>query len=93
MARGLRGEYPWLRVTTFVVGPTMSEFADQWDMDLAVEMMGRWSVEGYPAGAAVTVEHMADQVILVLASGARIDEILVMPDPADAVPPDLTLGS
>jgi NAD(P)-dependent dehydrogenase (short-subunit alcohol dehydrogenase family) len=90
MARGLRGEYPWLRVTTFVVGPTMSEFADQWDQELAIEMFGRWSVEGYPAGAAVTVEHMADQVLLVLASGARIDEILVMPDPADAVPPDLS---
>jgi NAD(P)-dependent dehydrogenase (short-subunit alcohol dehydrogenase family) len=85
MARGLRGEYPWLRVTTFVVGPTMSEFADQWDPDLTMEMFGRWAVEGYPAGAAVTVEHMADQVLLVLASGARIDEILVMPDPSDAI--------
>jgi hypothetical protein len=48
-------------------------------------MFGRWSVEGYPAGAAVTVEHMADQVLMVLASGARIDEILVMPDPSDAI--------
>jgi NAD(P)-dependent dehydrogenase (short-subunit alcohol dehydrogenase family) len=85
MARGLRGEYPGLRVTTFVVGPTMSEFADQWDQDLALEMFGRWSVEGYPAGAAVTVEHMADQVLMVLASRARIDEILVMPDPSDAI--------
>jgi NAD(P)-dependent dehydrogenase (short-subunit alcohol dehydrogenase family) len=92
MARGLRGEYPWLRVTTFVVGPTMSEFADQWDQALAIEMMERWAVEGYPAGAAVTVEHMAGQVIRVLASGARIDEILIMPDPFDAVPPGAAPG-
>jgi NAD(P)-dependent dehydrogenase (short-subunit alcohol dehydrogenase family) len=80
MARGLRGEYPWLRVTTFVVGPTMSEFADKWDPKLTEEMFARWAVEGYPSGAAMTIEDMADQVLRVLASGARIEEILVMPD-------------
>ncbi|MHB1709985.1 MAG: SDR family oxidoreductase [Acidimicrobiales bacterium] len=81
LARGLRAEYPWLRVTTFMVGPTLSEFADSWDPELAGEMFSRWSAEGYPAGAAMEIEDMADQVLGVLASGARIDEILVMPDP------------
>jgi len=81
MARGLRNEYPWLRLTTFVVGPTMSEFADDWDPDLAVEMFTRWSAEGYPAATGMEVNDMADQVLLVLSSGARIDEILVVPDP------------
>ncbi len=33
LARGLRAEYPWLRVTTFVVGPTITGFADDWDAD------------------------------------------------------------
>ncbi|MHB1583266.1 MAG: SDR family oxidoreductase [Acidimicrobiales bacterium] len=80
MARGLRNEYPWLRVTTFIVGPTMTEFADGWDMDLAIEMHGRWTTEGYPANAALPVEEMAAQVVAVLASPARVEEVLVMPD-------------
>lgn len=87
MARGLRNEYPWLRVTTFVVGPTLSEFADSWDQDLAVEMFTRWMAEGYSAGAAVMeIDDMADQVLGVLASGARIEDIHVMPDPGPIGP-------
>jgi NADP-dependent 3-hydroxy acid dehydrogenase YdfG len=79
-ARGLRNEYPWLRVTTFIVGPTMSDFANEWDPDLAMTMFGRWGTEGYPMGWPMTVEDMAAQVVLVLSSGARIEEVLVMPD-------------
>jgi len=84
MARGLRNEYPWLRLTTFIVGPTMTEFADSWDPELAGEMFSRWSVEGYPCGMAMTVDEMADQILRVVACGARVDEILVMPDPVPA---------
>jgi len=80
-ARGLRNEYPWLRVTTFVVGPTVSEFANEWDPELAVAMFGRWSAEGYPAGLAMATGDMADQIVRVLASGARVEEVHVMPDP------------
>lgn len=80
MARGLRGEYPWLRVTTFIVGPTATGFADGWEPALAERMFSRWAAEGYPAGAALMPDEMAAQVVRVLASGARVDEILVMPD-------------
>jgi NAD(P)-dependent dehydrogenase (short-subunit alcohol dehydrogenase family) len=79
-ARGLRNEYPWLRVTTFVVGPTMSEFADNWDPELAVAMMGRWGAEGYPMGWPMAVEDMAAQIVRVLASGANVEHVQVMPD-------------
>jgi len=83
--RGLRNEFPWLRVTNFVVGPTVSEFADNWDAEVASEMFGRWVAEGYPCGATVDAEVMADQVVRVLGSGARIEEVHVMPDlPAPA---------
>jgi len=81
MARGLRNEYPWLRLTTFVVGPTMSEFADDWDPQLAVEMFTRWNAEGYPAATGMVIKDMADQILMVLSSGARIEEISVVPDP------------
>jgi NAD(P)-dependent dehydrogenase (short-subunit alcohol dehydrogenase family) len=81
LARGLRNEFPWLRVTTFVVGPTLSEFADGWDPDLAGAMFTRWLAEGYTADRAMEIDVMADQVLAVLASGVRVDEILVTPDP------------
>lgn len=81
LARGWRNEHPRLRVTTFVVGPTITDFASGWDAALAGEMFARWSVEGYPAGAAMDAGDMAEQVLKVLASGARIDEVVVMPDP------------
>jgi NAD(P)-dependent dehydrogenase (short-subunit alcohol dehydrogenase family) len=81
-ARGLRNEYPWLRVTNFVVGPTMTDFANEWDPETAMEMFGRWMAEGYPAsGAVMTTENMADQIVRILASGARVEEVHVMPDP------------
>jgi NAD(P)-dependent dehydrogenase (short-subunit alcohol dehydrogenase family) len=80
LARGIRNEIPWLRVTTFIVGPTTTEFADTWDPDLAEATLNRWTLEGYPWGVSTTVERMADHVIWMLASQARIDEVLVMPD-------------
>ncbi|HMD44788.1 MAG TPA: SDR family oxidoreductase [Acidimicrobiales bacterium] len=95
MARGLRNEYPWLRVTTFIVGPTATEFANEWNAELAAEMFERWMAEGYPAGAFMTADEMATQILNVVVSGARVHEILVMPDeeptpattPQGAAPP------
>ena len=85
MARGLRGEYPWLQVTTFVVGPTVTGFADDWDVALATEMFGRWAAEGYPAAAASTPEETAAEIIHVLASRTFVTETAVMPRPARPV--------
>jgi NAD(P)-dependent dehydrogenase (short-subunit alcohol dehydrogenase family) len=79
-ARGLRNEYPWLRVTTFVVGPTMSEFGNEWDADLTMTMFQRWGAEGYPTDFPMEVDDMAHQVVRVLASGANVEVVAVMPD-------------
>jgi len=90
MARGLRNEYPWLRVTLFVVGPTMTGFTDSWDQELIGEMFARWEAEGYPAGAAaMEVTEMADQIVHVLASGSRVEDVHVMPDPFNVDPATL----
>jgi len=92
-ARGLRNEYPFLRVSTVVVGPTVTEFADEWDPQLAVKVHNRWVTEGYLLSGAMAPEVMADQIVTVLASPARIDEMHVMPDvepPTDLTAPDGT---
>jgi NAD(P)-dependent dehydrogenase (short-subunit alcohol dehydrogenase family) len=79
LARGLRAEYPWLHVTTFVVGPTVTGFADGWDPALATEMFGRWVAEGYPCTAASAPEETAAEIVHVLASSALVTEAAVMP--------------
>jgi len=80
LARGLRNEHPGLWVTTVVVGPTLSELASGWDEGLAAEMFARWEKEGYlPTLSVLPVEETAAQVIHVLATAARVDEVHVMP--------------
>ncbi len=79
LGRGLRDEHPWLRVTTVVVGPTVTGFAEGWDPQLADEMFTRWAAEGYPADVASTPEETAAQIVHVLASDAYVTEVAVMP--------------
>lgn len=81
LARGLRNEHPSLRVSTVIVGPTMSDLAAGWEPGLAAEMFARWAAEGYlPTTATLPVEVTAGQVVHVLASPTRIDELHVLPD-------------
>ena len=83
LARGLRNEHPALRVTTVVVGPTLTGFADGWEPDLAGAMLTRWVSEGYlPSLDTLPAGHMAAQILHVLACDGRVDEIHVMPEAA-----------
>ena len=79
LARGLRAEYPWLRVTMFVVGPTITGFADGWDPTVATEMFERWAAEGYPCTLASTPEETAAEIVHLLATTAFVTEAAVMP--------------
>lgn len=94
--RGLRAEHPDLRVSRVVVGPTRTGFADGWDATLATEMFPVWSAGGYlPATTvALTPAETAAQIVSVIASPVRIDDLTVMPvigpEPAQAKTPDAT---
>jgi NAD(P)-dependent dehydrogenase (short-subunit alcohol dehydrogenase family) len=79
LARGLRAEYPWLRVSTFMVGPTITGFADGWDPTVAAEMFGRWAAEDYPCTLASTPEETATEIVHLLATTAFVTEGAVMP--------------
>jgi NAD(P)-dependent dehydrogenase (short-subunit alcohol dehydrogenase family) len=79
LARGLRAEYPWLRVTTFIVGPSITGFADNWDPNVATEMFERWVAEGYPCTLASSPEESAAEIVHVLAGTAFVTETAVMP--------------
>lgn len=84
LARGLRAEYPAVRTTLVSVGPTMTDFAAGWEPAIAGAMFERWQAEGYRMSAPMTATAMATEIVGVLASRARIDEISVMPDDGDA---------
>lgn len=48
--RGWRAEHPELKFTTLVVGPTLTDMADNWDPDDMAVAFNRWAKEGYTQG-------------------------------------------
>lgn len=79
LVQGLRTEVPEVAFTRVVVGPTVTEFAAAWDRDLAAEMLAFWRERGYMSGAVMTPEQVAAEVVRVLASPVRIEDVLVNP--------------
>ncbi len=80
LARGLRGEEPWLRVLRVVVGNTATGFADGWDPAAATAALERWMAEGLLRHQVLRPEQVADAVVAALADSGpdRIDDIVVV---------------
>ncbi|HVM41599.1 MAG TPA: SDR family oxidoreductase [Acidimicrobiia bacterium] len=80
MVRGWRAEHPSVGFTSVSVGPTASEFAAGWDGEAAGKAFAAWDAGGYLATHDVmTPEQVADEILGVLASPVRIDELKLMP--------------
>lgn len=79
---GWRAECPEVQFTRVVVGPTVTGFADNWDMDAAGAYFDRWEREGYFESGVSRPEDVAAQVVNVLTSPVRVDTVRVMPPPA-----------
>lgn len=63
VARGLRGEEPWLRVFDVVVPNTMTPFADGWDKAAASAAVTAWANDGYLDGPVWSAEQTAAAVL------------------------------
>jgi NAD(P)-dependent dehydrogenase (short-subunit alcohol dehydrogenase family) len=83
-----RTEHPDVGFTRLVVGecaggegPGMTEFANDWDMELGAEMVGTWIARGYMTGQLMPVERLVQMVDLVLQAGAldSVPSITVAP--------------
>jgi NAD(P)-dependent dehydrogenase (short-subunit alcohol dehydrogenase family) len=70
LVRAWAGEEPAVRFQTYVVGPTMTAFADGWDDDLTAELMPQWQAAGLLDVTQVrTAEAVAEEVVAVLNGG------------------------
>lgn len=82
MVRGWRAEHPSVGFTSVSVGPTASEFAAGWDEAAAGQAFAEWQAKGHLTTYDVmTPEQVADEILAVLTSPVRVDELKLMPRP------------
>jgi NAD(P)-dependent dehydrogenase (short-subunit alcohol dehydrogenase family) len=85
-----RTEHPEIGFTRLVVGDCaggegdgLTQFANDWDQDLAVEFTTGWLNRGYIAGSFIEIEELVDAIDAVLRSGASLamPTVVVAPRP------------
>jgi len=83
-----RVEHPDVGFTRVVVGdttggkgPAATQFANDWDPDLAGELMPRWVSSGLISGSLMDPDDLVDVVATVLRSHAAIPSVSVVPRP------------
>jgi NAD(P)-dependent dehydrogenase (short-subunit alcohol dehydrogenase family) len=85
-----RVEHPTVGFTRLVVGdcaggegPSMTEFANGWDTELAMELGMQWVERKLIAGSLIDVEHLVDLVHAILRGGASLSlpSVTVTPRP------------
>ena len=87
-----RSEHPGVGFTRIVVGDSAggegdaaSQFANQWDQELAAEVMPMWFARGYMTGGLMPPEQVVDVAEFVLRAGAAgaLASVVVAPRPPD----------
>jgi hypothetical protein len=85
-----RAEHPEIGFTCLVVGDcgggegdAMTGFADEWDHELAAELLPVWLERSYMTGALIDVDELVGAVDAVLRSGASLSmpSVIVAPRP------------
>jgi NAD(P)-dependent dehydrogenase (short-subunit alcohol dehydrogenase family) len=89
-----RAEHPHVGFTRVVVGDcgggegdAQSQFPNEWDAELAMELYPVWSARSYLSGSLIEVDHLVSVVDAVLRGGATlsIPSVTVAPRPAAAL--------
>ena len=88
MVEAYRIEHPGVGFTRVIVGdcaggegPSMTEFANGWDMDMFMEFHPEWDARKLLAGSLVDVEELIEVVDLVLQRGASANIPIVAVTP------------
>jgi NAD(P)-dependent dehydrogenase (short-subunit alcohol dehydrogenase family) len=90
MIEAWRVEHPEVGFTRVVIGECMggdgqgqSQFAEDWDMDLTLELMPIWTARGHLSGGFIDVADLARLVETVLRGGAgvSIPSVTITPRP------------
>jgi NAD(P)-dependent dehydrogenase (short-subunit alcohol dehydrogenase family) len=83
-----RVEHPGIGFTRVTVGdcgggegPAMTQFPNEWDSDLAAELVPTWAQRGYLAGTLLNVDDLVRVVDMVVRGGASasIPSVVVVP--------------
>ncbi len=74
-----RAEHPGIGFTRIVVGDcaggtgdSQTEFANGWDIELAMELHPIWQARNYLSGSLIDVEHLVTAIDGVLRAGATL---------------------
>jgi NAD(P)-dependent dehydrogenase (short-subunit alcohol dehydrogenase family) len=89
-----RVEHPDIGFTRCVVGDCAggdgdgkTGFADDWDMDLLMQLYPTWKARGLVAGSYIDVEHLVTAVHAVLQAGASLSIPSITLAPRPPIPP------
>jgi NAD(P)-dependent dehydrogenase (short-subunit alcohol dehydrogenase family) len=90
LVQAWRAEHPEIGFTCLVVGDcpggegdAITGFADDWDHELAAELLPVWMARSYMTGALIDVDELVGAVDAVLRSGASLSmpSVVVAPRP------------
>jgi NAD(P)-dependent dehydrogenase (short-subunit alcohol dehydrogenase family) len=77
MAKGLRHEEPGLRVLCVAVGPTLTDFADDWDPETATAAFSAWAEGQMMHYGVLEASEMATAIIAAVIDKSGPDDILI----------------
>jgi NAD(P)-dependent dehydrogenase (short-subunit alcohol dehydrogenase family) len=87
LVQAWQGEHRSVGFTTIAMGDTVTEFGQDSDPRLLVDMVKNWVESGYMYGRAMQVESVAEQIVSVLNSKETVRRVAITPrysdDPSD----------
>ena len=87
LVQAWQGEHRAVGFTTIAMGDTVTEFGQDSDPMLLVDMVKSWVESGYMYGRAMEVESVAEQIVSVLRSRETVRRVAITPrysdDPSD----------
>lgn len=87
LVQAWQGEHRSVGFTTIAIGDTVTEFGQDSDPTLLVDMVKSWVKGGYMFGRAMEVESVAQQIVSVLESRETVRRVAITPrysdDPSD----------
>lgn len=87
LVQAWQGEHRSVGFTTIAMGDTVTEFGQDSDPTLLVDMVTSWVKSGYMYGRAMEVESVVEQIVSVLNSKETVRRVAITPrysdDPSD----------
>jgi NAD(P)-dependent dehydrogenase (short-subunit alcohol dehydrogenase family) len=83
--KGWRNEHPTMRFVRIQLGPTATEFGAGWSAEEVAKFQVSQAQRGLAPAARLTVEAVADEILHIIRSPVRLDDVRMMPVAVDAL--------